>query len=113
MDGVCSKTLEEYKSDWGTSFSLKSKGNIQIIEDEENDRGPAFEIDGMKFTPEEFAKLISTYTSFIMQYQIRDGSSPLLSENEYLVPVWQLLLTGEVSCHIKMYQRLTSYFTKS
>lgn len=87
VDGVCSKTLEEHRSVWGTSVSLKSKGNIQIIEDEDNDWGPAFEIDGRKFTPEEFAKLISTYTSFIMQYQIRDGSSSLLSENEYLVPI--------------------------
>lgn len=87
VDGVCSKTLEEHKSEWGTSFSLKSKGNIQIIEDEDNDWGPAFEIDGKKFTPEEFAELVSGYTGFNMQYQIRDGSSPLLGENEYLVPV--------------------------
>ena len=87
VDGVCSKTLEEHKSEWGTSFSLKSKGNIQIIEDEDNDWGPAFEIDGKKFTPEEFAELLSGYTGFNMQYQIRDGSSPLLGENEYFVPV--------------------------
>lgn len=87
VDGVCSRTLEEHKSEWGTSFSLKSKGNIQMIEDEDNDWGPAFEIDGKKFTPEEFAELVSGYTGFNMQYQIRDGFSPLLGENEYLVPV--------------------------
>ena len=68
VDGVCSKTLQEHKSEWGTSFSLKSKGNIQIIEDEDNDWGPAFVIDGKKFTPEEFAELIKGYVSFQMQY---------------------------------------------
>ena len=87
VDGVCSKTLEEHKSEWGTSFSLKSKGNIQIIEDEDNDWEPAFVIDGKKFTPEEFAELIKGYVSFQMQYQIKDGSDKLLGENEYLVPV--------------------------
>ena len=87
VDGVCSKTLEEHKSEGGASFSLKSKGNIQIIEDDDNDWTPAFEIDGKKFTPEEFAELLSGYTGFNMQYQIRDGSSPLLGENEYFVPV--------------------------
>lgn len=87
VDGVCTKTLEENKSDRGFSFSLKSKGNIQIIEDKENNGNPAFQIDGIKFTSEELGNLISSYTNFVMQYQIRDESSALLGENEYLVPV--------------------------
>ena len=87
VEGVCTKTLEEHKGEWSTSYFLKSKGNITIIEDEDRDFDIAFEIGGKKFTPEEFAELVSGYIGFNMQYQIRDGSSPLLGENEYLVPV--------------------------
>lgn len=87
VDGVCSKTLEEHISKWGSSFSLKSKGNIHITEDENNNWATAFEIDGKMFSPEEFADLARGYNGFNIQYQIRDESSPLLSENEYLVPV--------------------------
>lgn len=86
VDGVCTKTLEEYTSGFATSYSLKSKGNIRITEDDE-DFSPVFEIDGMKYTPEEFAELIRGYNGFNMNFQIRDGSSPLLSDNEYLVPM--------------------------
>jgi|GEM_PF-3385343 hypothetical protein len=87
VEGVCTKTLEEHKGEWSTSYFLKSKGNISIIEDEDRDYDTAFVIDGKKFTPEEFAELIKGYVSFQMQYQIKDGSEKLLGENEYLVPV--------------------------
>lgn len=87
VEGVCNKTLEEHKGQWNTSYSLRSKGNITIIEDEDRDFAPAFEIDGQKLTPEEFAELVSGYAGFQMQYQIKDGSDKLLGENEYLVPV--------------------------
>jgi len=86
VDGVCTKTLEEYKSGFATHYSLKSKGNIRITEDDE-DFSPVFEIDGMKYTPDEFAELIRGYNGFNMNFQIRDGSCPLLGENEYLVPM--------------------------
>lgn len=87
VEGVCTKTLEEHKGEWSTSYFLKSKGNISIIEDEDRDYDTAFVIDGKKFMPEEFAELIKGYVSFQMQYQIKDGSDKLLGENEYLVPV--------------------------
>lgn len=87
VDGVCCKTLDEHTSDWGTSYQIKEKGNIRIIEDEDRDFDPAFEVDGKKFTPEEFADLFRGFVSFNMQFQIRDGSCDLLGENEYLVPV--------------------------
>jgi len=86
VDGVCTKTLEEYKSGFATLYSLRSKGNIRITEDDE-DFSPVFEIDGMKYSPEDFAELIRGYNGFNMNFQIRDGSCPLLGENEYLVPV--------------------------
>lgn len=70
VEGVCNKTLEEHKGQWNTSYSLKSKGNITIIEDEDRDFAPAFEIDGKKFIPEEFAELVSGYAGFQMQYQM-------------------------------------------
>lgn len=87
VEGVCTKTLEEHKNDWGTSYSLKQKGNIRIIQDGDRDYEPGVEIDGKKFTPEEFAELLDTYVSFNMHYQILDGSDPLLGEDEYLMPV--------------------------
>ena len=87
VDGVCNKTLDIHKSDWGTSYQIKAKGNILITEDEDRDYEPAFEIDGKKFTPEELGELFRGYASFNMQFQIRNGSDPLLGENEYLVPM--------------------------
>lgn len=87
VNGVCNKTLDEHKGAGGTTYQIKSKGNILIIEDEDRDFAPAFEIDGKKFTPEELGELFNGYASFNMQFQIRDGSDPLLGENEYLVPI--------------------------
>ncbi len=87
VDGVCTKTMEAHKSDLGASYSIKSKGEIYITEDEDRDYEPAFVIDGKKYTPNEFAHLISRYTGFKMQFQIRDGSDEILKEDEYLTPV--------------------------
>lgn len=87
VEGVCTKTIEEHKSDWGTSYSLKSKGTIRIIEDENRNFDPGVEIDGKRFRPDEFSELLRGYAGFNMQFQIKDGSDPILGENEYLTPV--------------------------
>lgn len=87
VEGVCTKTLEEHKSAWGTFRSLKAKGNITFIEDEDRNYAIGFEIDGVKYTPEEFAGLVSGYAGFRMKYQVVDGFDDILGENEYLVPI--------------------------
>lgn len=88
IDGVCTKTLDISNGAFGKSVSIKDKGVIQIIEDERRDYAPAFKIDDEIFTPEEFGKLLQRFSGFNMQFQIHDGSDPLLGEHEYLIPTY-------------------------
>ena len=94
LNGVYTKTLQEHRQRAsnllyrnGKWLSLRKKGTINIIEDEERDYQIGFEIDGHKFTVEELEKLIGPHMGASMQYQFHDPSDPILKEDEYLVPV--------------------------
>lgn len=88
VDGVCTKTLETSEGLFGKTLSLKEKGVIRIIEDENREHQTAFQMDDKIFTPEEFGELLREYVGFNMQFQIHDESDPLLGEHEYLVPAY-------------------------
>ena len=60
---------------------------IHIVEDEDNGYEPAFVIDGMKFSPEEFVRLFGAYPGFDIHFQIHDVSDPVFGEDKYLVPI--------------------------
>ncbi len=42
-------------------------------------------IDGKKYSPEAFCRLLETYEGWTLQYQIRDSREDRLKENEYLM----------------------------
>ena len=80
VKGVCTKSLSSEKQ-WvsnlahkdGISYSVKDKGVIQIIEDEERDNDLGFVVDGIKFTPEEFGRLFGAYIGWDIHFEMRDG----------------------------------------
>lgn len=72
----------------GKTYSINDKGIIHIVEDEDNNYLPAFVVDGIKFSPEEFTELFGGLSGFDMHFQIHDASDPVFGENEYLVPVY-------------------------
>lgn len=95
VEGVCTKCLVEDKFPAdnllyreGKYLSLRDKGIINIIEDEDRNYQVAFEIDGIKFSGEDLEKLLGPFPGFSMRYQIQDASNPILKEEEYLVPVY-------------------------
>ena len=61
----------------GHTYSIGDKGVIHIIEDEDNGYAPAFVIDGIKFTPDEFARLFGSWPGFDIHFQIHDASDPI------------------------------------
>lgn len=94
VEGVCTKSLKEdpfgvsnlaYQD--GKYFSLRDKGTINIIQDEDRGFEIGFEIDGRRFRGEDLEKLLGVYPGFSLRYQIRDASEAILKEDEYLVPV--------------------------
>ena len=95
VDGVCTKSLHcasvpasnllQRDGEW---LSLRDKGTINIIEDEDRAYQVGFEIDGKKFTGEDLEWLFGACPGFSLQYQIQDASGPVLKEDEYLVPMY-------------------------
>lgn len=57
---------------------LKLKGNIYISYD-------GFIIDGKKYSPNEFFKLVSCYEGWVLEYDINDQSSHHLGKDEYFI----------------------------
>jgi hypothetical protein len=69
-------------------YSLKERGNISIEEDPESGyESIRFRIDDEFFTPEEAARMLSSYVGWNMKYQIESTSEAYLGKDEYLVPV--------------------------
>ena len=81
VGGVCTKSLceDDQRADnllyrGGKYLSLRDKGTINIIEDEERGYRVGFEIDGIRFSGEDLEKLLGAFPGFSMRYQIQDGS---------------------------------------
>ena len=81
VEGVCTKSLceDDHRADNllyrdGKYLSLRDKGTINIIEDEERGYRVGFEIDGIRFSGEDLEKLLGAFPGFSMRYQIQDGS---------------------------------------
>ena len=94
VEGVCTKSLNEHSFDAsnlayqdGKYFSLRNKGTINIVQDEDWGFEIGFEIDGRRFRGKDLEKLLGAYPGFSLRYQIHDVSEPILKEDEYLVPV--------------------------
>lgn len=94
VKGVCTKSLaiEDNRASNlvhkdGKTYRIEDKGVINIIEDEDNNFQPAFVVDGIKFTMEEFAELFGANIGFNIHFQIHDASDLLFGEDEYLVPI--------------------------
>lgn len=94
VEGVCTKSLNEHSFDTSNlayqdekCFSLRNKGTINIVQDEDRGFEIGFEIDGKRFRGKDLEKLLGVYPGFSLQYQIHDASEPILKEDEYLVPV--------------------------
>ena len=94
VNGVLTKSLEECNfpvsnvcQKDGHYYSLKEKGTISIVEDEDDSSKIYFVIDGKQFTIAELGELFATHAGFNIQYKIQDESDSLLKENEYLEPV--------------------------
>ena len=95
MNGVLYKSIEKEVSPasnllsrGGLCYSLKEHGNISIEEDPESGyESIRFRIDDEFFTPEEAARMLSSYVGWNMKYQIESTSEAYLGEDEYLVPV--------------------------
>lgn len=77
--GICTKSI-------GPN-GIKSKGVMEIVEDDDSPVGISFVIDGKKFLPNEVAELFKGYPGFNILFQINDPSQNLLNKDEYLVPV--------------------------
>ena len=112
VEGVCTKSLLEssHRADnllhrGGKYLSLRDKGTISIIEDEERGFRVGFEIDGIKFSGEDLEKLLGAFPGFSMRYQIQDASDPILKEDEYLVSVYitKKSLIDELNTAINIY----------
>ena len=112
VEGVCTKSLceDDHRVDNllyrdGKYLSLRDKGTINIIEDEERGYRIGFEIDGSKFTGEDLERLLGAFPGFSMRYQIQDSSDPILKEDEYLVPVYitKTSLIDELNTAIDIY----------
>lgn len=112
VEGVCTKSLCEFEHRAdnllyhdGKYISLRDKGTINIIEDEERGYRVGFEIDGIKFSGEDMEKLLGGFPGFSLQYQIHDASDPILKEDEYLVPVYitKTSLIDELNTAINIY----------
>ena len=86
-------------------MSLRDKGTINIIEDEERGYRVGFKIDGIRFSGEDLEKLLGAFPGFSMRYQIQDGSDPILKEDEYLMPVYitKASLIDELNTAIDIY----------
>ena len=76
VKGVCTKSLaiEDNRASNlvhkdGKTYRIKDKGVINIIEDEDNNFQPAFVVDGIKFTMEEFAELFGANIGFNIHFQ--------------------------------------------
>jgi hypothetical protein len=112
VEGVCTKSLceSEQRTDNllhrdGKYISLRDKGTINIIEDEDRGYQIGFEIDGIKFRGEDLEKLLGGFQGLSLRYQIQDASDPILKEDEYLVPVYitKTSLIGELKTAINIY----------
>ena len=112
VEGVCTKSLCEFEHRAdnllyrdGKYISLRDKGTINIIEDEDRGYRVGFEIDGIKFSGEDLEKLLGGFSGFSLQYQIHDASDPVLKEDEYLVPVYitKTSLIDELNTAINIY----------
>ena len=112
VEGVCTKSLceDDHRADNllyrdGKYLSLRDKGTINIIEDEERGYRVGFEIDGIRFSGEDLEKLLGAFPGFSMRYQIQDGSDPILKEDEYLMPVYitKTSLIDELNTAINIY----------
>lgn len=112
VEGVCTKSLCEYEHRAdnllyrdGKYISLRDKGTINIIEDEDREYQVGFEIDGVKFRGEDLEKLLGGFQGLSLRYQIQDASDPILKEDEYLVPVYitKTSLIGELKTAINSY----------
>ena len=112
VEGVCTKSLceSEQRADNllrrdGKYISLRDKGTINIIEDEDRGYQIGFEIDGIKFRGEDLEKLLGGFQGLSLRYQIQDASDPILKEDEYLVPVYitKTSLIGELKTAINIY----------
>lgn len=80
VDGICTKTVNRYQH----GLQIKNKGNVLI---EQDDNEVYFVVDGIRYTPQQFASLFRGYEGFNMQFRICDSSSDLLGENDYLTAV--------------------------
>lgn len=67
--------------------NLAHKGYIRIIEDEENDWNTAFVVDGEKLSPYELMQCFTFANGFTIQYRVTENSTPLIGEDDYLLPV--------------------------
>lgn len=112
VEGVCTKSLCEFEQRAdnllqrdGKYISLRDKGTINIIEDEDRGYQIGFEIDGIKFCGEDLEKLLGGFQGLSLRYQIQDASDPILKEDEYLVPVYitKTSLIGELKTAINNY----------